>query len=140
MGYALGFLGIITFTLLTLMPARHQSEGVKDALALNYSIYRQAVHSYVAHNKVTGEVSDALLIFPTAYKKQGWQAHVHDNRCIVYGKANNKTKLAIKKIFLNSHSIGEKRNNMFYPNYNNKNIELPSFIPENALVSIMEVK
>ncbi len=142
--YPFAIIGIVMVFLFTFLPSslkEDMAESKSKYTALNYLIYRDSVHKFLFNEdeNYTGSVKDSDIVLPTGFIKKNWSAFVKDDICFVYGNATDSEKIAVNKMSKGSHSIGEKRNGFFYPNHISKNYPLPNFIPEDALVSIMEV-
>lgn len=120
---------------------RDTTEQSKAAVnIINFLLYRECVRDYVFNNKsVAGSISDVNLNLPYGLKNDRWQARVENNILYVFGEASQEEINAAKERSKYSHSIGQKKNGLFYPKYTNPATVLPSFIKENSLVSIIEV-
>ena len=142
--YPFAIIGIVMVFLFTFLPSslkEDMAESKSKNTALNYLIYRNSVHKFLFNEDDTfiGSVNDSDIVLPTGFIKKKWSAFVQNDICYVYGSATDSEKIAVNKMSKGSHSIGEKRNGFFYPNHISKNYPLPSFIPDDDIVSIMEV-
>ncbi len=144
MGFIYFFIGaaMIVFSIFQ-TPQISEEEMASRAknTAINFILYRDSVHKYVyAQNPYpAGNIADTIITLPMGFIKNGWIARVEGNICYIYGVADMNVKNFVRELMLGSHSIGEKRNGLFYPQYRNP-LALPAFIPENALVSVMELR
>lgn len=108
--------------------------------ALNFLIYRKNVMDYVfANNSITGVIQDKDIEFPSGFVNQNWKARIQGNILYVYGKATQKEIVQTRKQTMYSHSVGSKKNGLFYPHYATPPTVLPNFIDEGDLVSILEI-
>ncbi len=108
--------------------------------ALNFLIYRKNVMDYVfADNSVTGVIQDKDIEFPSGFVNRNWKARIQGNILYVYGKATQKEIVQTRKQTMYSHSVGSKKNGLFYPHYATPPTVLPNFIDEGDLVSILEI-
>lgn len=112
-----------------------------EVKALNFLIYRKNVMGYVfANNSVTGVIQDKDIEFPSGFVNRNWKARIQGNILYVYGKATQKEIVQAKKQTMYSHSVGSKKNGLFYPHYTTPPTVLPNFIDEGDLVSILEIE
>lgn len=108
--------------------------------ATNFIMYRNAVHDYVFVNRsFNGIVNEDNLRLPSGFINQGWNARVQNKICYVYGVANTRVKNQVKKTLKGSKSIGENKNNYFYPQGNSP-MFVPNFIPNKSIMSLLEIK
>lgn len=120
-------------------PDKPKEELLSDAKALNFLVYRDCVMNYAFANSPSGTVEDRNVEFPAGFVNRGWKAQVHNGILYIYGKATQREINRAKKQTMYSHSVGQKRNGLFYPHYTNPPAVLPHFINEGELVSILEM-
>lgn len=145
----MGFMSFAVVNIIMLMILSFPFSNVPNELgednyaqinATNFIMYRNAVHDYIfANRSFKGIVNDEDLSLPSGFINQGWNARVQNKICYVYGMANTRVKNQIKIILNGSHSIGENKNNYFYPQGNSP-VLVPTFIPNKSIISVLEIK
>lgn len=120
------------------MPTRTNSPKA-ESIAVNYATYRNAVNNFVTSNSsiTAGEVPFTYLSIPSGWKPmRTWANRMDNGNCYVWGAVQGNESEKIKKIFMGSFAIGIKRNG-FLVNAHGTDTPLPSFIPENSIVSVI---
>ncbi len=109
--------------------------------SMNFLMYRNSVRNHVfkLDKIIPGVVSDKDIEFPTGFINKKWKAQIEKNILYIYGNATQQEINQVKKQTLYSHSVGQKKNGLFYPHYTKPPTILPNFIKEGDLVSIMEI-
>lgn len=111
-----------------------------EVKALNFLVYRKNVMDYVfENNSVTGVIHDKDIEFPSGFVNQNWKARIQGNILYIYGKATWEEIAQAQKQTKYSHSVGSKKNGLFFPHHANTPTLLPGFINEGDLVSILEI-
>lgn len=111
-----------------------------EVKALNYLVYRKAVMDYVYnHDSVTGVIHDKDIALPSGFVNQNWKAQIQGKILYIYGKATQEQIAQTQRQIMYSHSVGFKKNGLFYPHYATPPTLLPGFINEGDLVSILEI-
>lgn len=117
-----------------------ETDTSAEVKALNFLIYRKNVMDYVfENNSVTGVIEDKDIEFPSGFVNQNWKAQIQGNVLYIYGKATKEETAQAQKQTMYSHSVGSKKNGLFYPHYATPPTVLPGFIDEGDLVSILEI-
>lgn len=134
------------FTLLGVMAmltpeSAFQTETFKaESIAANYGIYRNAVNNYVTGNATVAEgiaIPSSLLALPSGWKPmRAWVSRLDGGNLYVWGPVEGSEADEIRKLFMNSYAIGVKRSGHLV-NTHGTGIALPSFIPENNIVSVI---
>lgn len=124
----------------------YSSNGFKEVdtssevKAFNFLVYRKTVMDYVfTDNSVTGVIQDKDIELPSGFVNQNWKAQIQGNILYIYGKATQEEIAQAQKQTMYSHSVGSKKNGLFFPHYANTPTLLPGFINEGDLVSILEI-
>ncbi|OEU68024.1 MAG: pilus assembly protein PilM [Desulfovibrio sp. S3730MH75] len=110
-----------------------------ESIAVNYAIYRNAVNNFVTSNSTitTGEVPVSNLSIPSGWKPmRAWANRMDSGNCYVWGAVQGNESEEIRKIFMGSFAIGVKQNG-FLTNAHGADTSLPTFIPENSIVSVI---
>lgn len=110
-----------------------------DVKAINFLLYRDCVMKYAFENTPMGIIQDKDVEFPSGFNNQNWKAQIQGNILYIYGKANQEEIIQTRKRTMYSHSVGSKKNGLFYPHYTTPPTVLPNFIEEGDLVSILEI-
>lgn len=111
-----------------------------EVKALNFLVYRKTVMDYVfADNSISGVIQDKDIELPSGFVNQNWKAQIQGNILYIYGKATKEEIAQAQKQTMYSHSVGSKKNGLFYPHYTTPPTILPGFINEGDLVSILEI-
>lgn len=111
-----------------------------EVQALNFLVYRKNVMDYVfEHNPASGVIQDKEVELPSGFVNQNWKAQIQSNILYVYGEATKEEIAQAQRQTMYSHSVGSKKNGLFYPHYTNPPTVLPGFINEGDLVSILEI-
>ena len=110
-----------------------------EVKAINFLLYRDCVMKYAFENTPVGIIQDKDVEFPIGFSNQNWKAQVQGNILYIYGKANQEEIIQTRKRTMYSHSVGSKKNGLFYPHYTTPPTVLPNFIEEGDLVSILEI-
>lgn len=111
-----------------------------EVKALNFLVYRKNVMDYVfEHNPAQGVIQDKEIELPSGFVNQNWKAQIQGNILYVYGEATKGEIVQAQRQTMYSHSVGLKKNGLFYPHYTTPPTVLPGFISEGDLVSILEI-
>lgn len=139
---AFAVLGIILGVIAMLQFSVPDYEHEPDALvvATNYAIYRNAAFLHVFKHKPVGSVPNNALTLPTGWQAlRVWQTRVEAGHCYIFGPASSEEISAVQQLFQGSYSIGRVTNGFMTPN-SGVNIPIPTFVPDNSLVSITRVE
>lgn len=127
--------------LLSLYSFPKENNSAIEMQAMNFLMYRDSVRNHVfkLDKIIPGVISDKDIAFPTGFMNKKWKAQIEKNILYIYGNATQQEINQVKKQTLYSHSVGQKKNGLFYPHYTKPPTILPNFIKEGDLVSIMEI-
>lgn len=126
----------------------NQSREIKEAksqvLAINFAVFRNAVHQYVHHNQLeaVGEITfnNFSRWVPHGWlPMRDWKAQVENGICYVYGQADTDEIEAIRVLYKGSFALGRNDTGSLVPSHNAP-MPVPNFIPHNAVVSMTEVR
>lgn len=136
----LGFLiGIMVMFIMNIDKNSHEDERIQT-IALNYAVYRNAAFAYVFANKntVNGEIAQNVLALPTGWQAlRQWRIYVDAGHCYIFGEASAAEISAARVLFQNSLAIGMANQGKLMPN---GKTAVPSFVPNNSLVSIISLE
>lgn len=106
-----------------------EANASAEVKALNFLVYRKTVMDYVfADNSVTGVIQDKDIELPSGFVNQNWKARIQGDVLYIYGKATKEETAQAQKQTMYSHSVGSKKNGLFYPHYTTPPTVLPGFI------------
>ncbi len=127
--------------LLSLYSFPKEKNSTVEVQAMNFLMYRDNVRNHVfkLDKIIPGVISDKDIEFPIGFINKKWKAQIEKNILYIYGNATQQEINQVKKQTLYSHSVGQKKNGLFYPHYTKPPMVLPNFIKEGDLVSIMEI-
>lgn len=116
-----------------------------SAIAINYAVYRNAVFTHVIKTPTaSNSVTESVLKLPKGWHSlRSWQNRITSTGttriCYVFGSASMEEISAMRKLFMGSAAVGYKKGGVLLPAQGGS-ITLPAFIPEGAVVSVIEVK
>lgn len=132
-------IGIMAMFMTNISTNNSESERIQ-AVALNYAIYRSAAFAYVLNNRstVNGEIAQNALMLPQGWQAlRPWRTYVEAGNCYIFGQASASEINATRAIFQNSLAIGRAAQGKLLPN--GKTV-IPSFVPNNSLVSVIALE
>lgn len=142
---ALVILGLLLGVLAMLRPdsgRRHSEELQVQAVAMNFAIFRQAVHDYVftSGHITPGDISLSVLSTPTGWSPlRSWQARIDSGCLYVWGPASAEEISATSDLFWGSYAIGTAKGGTLDPGHGGTT-PIPAFVPNNNLVSVVAVE
>ena len=127
--------------LLSLYSFPKEKNSTVEVQAMNFLMYRDNVRNHVfkLDKIIPGAISDKDIEFPIGFINKKWKAQIEKNILYIYGNATQQEINQVKKQTLYSHSVGQKKNGLFYPHHTKPPMVLPNFIKEGDLVSIVEI-
>ena len=119
-----------------------QGASQANAIALNYGVYRSHALRNIIGTNATGDIADASLSLPTAWKPlRQWKTRVDGGVCYVYGPAATDEVLRIRELFTGSYAVGQKVSGLLSPRLaGSAPFSLPGFIPESAVVTAVRMQ
>lgn len=114
--------------------------GEDRLVALNYVMFRQAAFLHAHKYKPqAGEIAHASLHLPIGWRAlRSWKARVQDGHLYVYGPASAEEIEEARRLLRKSRDIGRAENGRLAPQWGDR-IPIPGFVPEDSLVSVIEV-
>ncbi len=118
-----------------------QNSQRAEAIALNFAIYRNEVHRYVFNkHKTSGDVPTASLDLPAAWMMlRPWHARVETGCLYVWGEASPEEIALVRDLYWGSYAIGRASGGRLVPSYGGTT-PVPSFVPEDNIVSVVSVE
>ncbi|MEG2005631.1 MAG: type IV pilus biogenesis protein PilM [Bilophila sp.] len=125
-------------------------DNYRQALALNYATFRNAVFSHVFAednvNKRPGDLSASMLepLLPFGWKPlRDWQARIFtvegNLRCAIWGEASSEEIEQVRRALnRDSFAAGRAEGGKLLPGHGAV-VPVPSFVPEGSLVSILDL-
>jgi hypothetical protein len=117
-----------------------------EAIAINYAIFRNAVHDYAYKTKTPGVIlpdDPGLTTIPPGWTElRDWVGLVEDDGsgelfCYVYGPAQPGEILFVMKLYNYSRAVGWNNAGIF--ERNGDPLALPDFIPNGNVVSVVRL-
>jgi len=132
------FLGLIAF--ITPDFSKPIQAYEPSAAALNYALFRQAVHQYVfSGHKTAGPIPAGSLQMPSGWiTMRPWNAQIASGFLYVWGVASPDEIEATRELFWESYAIGRASGGLLVPNYGGTT-SIPSFVPDGNLVSVVGI-
>lgn len=123
---------------------QNNSTAYKDArdhmVAINFALFRNAAVLYAHdHPDASGVVTANQLILPNGWQPmRNWICRMEDGYCYVYGPATSDEIETIRDMYKTSFALGRKKNGVLVP-VHDVAVPLPGWIPEETMVSLIEV-
>lgn len=110
------------------------------AVALNFATYRRAVNIHaLANPETTGTITQPVLGLPSEWASMHpWTNRISGGCCYVFGPASAAEIRSVRELFMQSQAIGINTNGHLVTS-GEVGTSLPSFIPANSLVSVIEL-
>ena len=111
-------------------------------VAMNFIQYRQAVMAHVLnHPNMNGVVNIASLTLPAGWQRlRDWQARVSQHRLYIWGTASRAEAQSVREKLFNSWSPGHSEQGILQPLHDGVSIQLPQFIPDGCVVSLLSLE
>jgi len=132
----MGILAMIQF-----IPIEKENDQRIQAIALNYALYRDAVHRYVfSGHKTTGAIATSALSLPAGWiTLRTWQARIDSGCLYVWGEASSNEVDVVRELYFGTLAIGYVSNGKLEPSYGGTT-SIPSFISNGNIVSVVSVE
>ena len=133
------FFGVLAMMYFEDMGSHDDLHG--EAIALNFSIYRNEVHRYVFDNhKTPGDIITASLDLPTGWVMlRPWHARIEAGCLYVWGQASPEEIAEVRDLYWGTYAIGRAEGGRIVPSYGGTT-PVPSFVPEDNIVSVVSVE
>jgi len=136
LAFLVGILAMMQF-----IPLEKEDDQRIQAVALNYALYRDAVHRYVfSGHKTTGVVAASSLSLPAGWiMLRPWQARIDSGCLYVWGEASSNEVDIVRDLYFGTLAIGYVSNGKLEPSYGGTT-PIPSFISNGNIVSVVSVE
>lgn len=150
MTMVLVLLGMLTGFLLWMPGEQQRTDSYREALAMNYATFRNAVFLHVFTdgngNKRPGDIDLPEVLLPHGWQPlRTWRARVFsvaDNaplRCAIWGEASAEEIERVRRVlFRDSFAVGRAEGGRLVPGHGAV-VPVPDFVPEGSLVSILDL-
>ncbi|WP_333781981.1 type IV pilus biogenesis protein PilM [Nitratidesulfovibrio vulgaris] len=133
-------MGVLAMMSWNLLEAREENRAA-HAVALNYAVYRQAANRYaLSGNATVGDIPMGQLALPPAWRSlKEWKTRIEGGHCYVYGPSSHEEGALIRDLFRGSYAIGRKDGGIMIPTVNGTRLDLPGWIADGSVVSVINI-